>query len=119
MSIPGNNFNERNEQIDTKSNQWFGATVSSAGVDGPLVVSVVSNKIINFIVSLRCGDELFNFHNSFNVNSVCLAQFLLESISATYSHVDINFPLPAVPFFQSNLNGAHTHMVRCACVYRY
>lgn len=35
----GNNFNERNEQIDTKSNQWFGATVSSAGIDGPLVVS--------------------------------------------------------------------------------
>ncbi|KFB34882.1 AGAP000032-PA-like protein [Anopheles sinensis] len=33
----GNNFNEQNEQIDTKSNQWFGATVASAGVDGPLV----------------------------------------------------------------------------------
>lgn len=35
----GNNFNERNEQIDTKSGQWFGATVASAGIDGPLVVS--------------------------------------------------------------------------------
>uniref|UniRef100_A0A182Q008 Integrin alpha-2 domain-containing protein n=1 Tax=Anopheles farauti TaxID=69004 RepID=A0A182Q008_9DIPT len=33
----GNNFNEQNEQIDTKSNQWFGATVASAGIDGPLV----------------------------------------------------------------------------------
>ncbi|CAO1396274.1 unnamed protein product [Diamesa tonsa] len=33
----GNNFNERNEQIDTKSGQWFGATVASAGIDGPLV----------------------------------------------------------------------------------
>lgn len=35
----GHNFNERNEQIDTKSGQWFGATVASAGIDGPLVVS--------------------------------------------------------------------------------
>ncbi|XP_035905010.1 integrin alpha-PS2 isoform X1 [Anopheles stephensi] len=33
----GNNFNDQNEQIDTKSNQWFGATVASAGIDGPLV----------------------------------------------------------------------------------
>ncbi|XP_055587817.1 integrin alpha-PS2-like [Uranotaenia lowii] len=33
----GNQFNEKNEQVDTKSNQWFGATVASAGVDGPLV----------------------------------------------------------------------------------
>lgn len=33
----GNNFNERNEQIDTKSYQWFGATVSSTGINGPLV----------------------------------------------------------------------------------
>ncbi|KAL7028917.1 hypothetical protein ACKWTF_006042 [Chironomus riparius] len=33
----GNNYNERNEQIDTKSNQWFGATVSSTGINGPLV----------------------------------------------------------------------------------
>jgi hypothetical protein len=110
MSIPGNNYNERNEQIDTKSNQWFGATVTSAGVDGPLVVSIVGNKIINFIVSSRCGDELFNFHDTFNVNSVCLTQFLLESISAAYSHVDINF-LSHSFIFQSNLNEAHTHMV--------
>lgn len=35
----GNNHNERHEQIDTKSEQWFGATVASAGIDGPLVVS--------------------------------------------------------------------------------
>ncbi|XP_070507183.1 integrin alpha-PS2 isoform X2 [Chironomus tepperi] len=33
----GNNYNERNEQIDTKSNQWFGASVSSTGINGPLV----------------------------------------------------------------------------------
>ncbi|XP_053696719.1 integrin alpha-PS2 [Sabethes cyaneus] len=33
----GNSFNDKNEQVDTKSNQWFGATVASAGVDGPLV----------------------------------------------------------------------------------
>ncbi|KAL9696209.1 hypothetical protein quinque_015494 [Culex quinquefasciatus] len=33
----GNTFNDKNEQVDTKSNQWFGATVASAGVDGPLV----------------------------------------------------------------------------------
>ncbi|XP_052901281.1 integrin alpha-PS2 isoform X3 [Anopheles moucheti] len=33
----GNNYNDQNEQIDTKSNQWFGATVASAGIDGPLV----------------------------------------------------------------------------------
>lgn len=35
----GNQFNDKNEQIDTKSDQWFGATVTSAGIDGPLVVS--------------------------------------------------------------------------------
>ncbi|KAG5683654.1 hypothetical protein PVAND_012923 [Polypedilum vanderplanki] len=35
--ISGNNYNNQNEQIDTKSNQWFGATVTSAGIDGPLV----------------------------------------------------------------------------------
>ncbi|XP_050099365.1 integrin alpha-PS2 isoform X2 [Anopheles aquasalis] len=33
----GNRVNDQNEQIDTKSNQWFGATVVSAGIDGPLV----------------------------------------------------------------------------------
>ncbi|XP_040173055.1 integrin alpha-PS2 isoform X2 [Anopheles arabiensis] len=33
----GNTYNDQNEQIDTKSNQWFGATVASAGIDGPLV----------------------------------------------------------------------------------
>lgn len=33
----GNNRNERNEQVDTKSNQWFGATVSSSGINGSLV----------------------------------------------------------------------------------
>ncbi|XP_049529483.1 integrin alpha-PS2 isoform X2 [Anopheles darlingi] len=33
----GNRMNDQNEQIDTKSNQWFGATVVSAGIDGPLV----------------------------------------------------------------------------------
>lgn len=35
----GNQYNENGEQVDTKSGQWFGATVSSAGIDGPLVVS--------------------------------------------------------------------------------
>uniref|UniRef100_A0A2M3ZLV5 Putative vitronectin receptor alpha subunit n=1 Tax=Anopheles braziliensis TaxID=58242 RepID=A0A2M3ZLV5_9DIPT len=33
----GNRRNDQDEQIDTKSNQWFGATVVSAGIDGPLV----------------------------------------------------------------------------------
>ncbi|XP_031627773.1 integrin alpha-PS2 isoform X2 [Contarinia nasturtii] len=33
----GNQENEKGEQIDTKDNQWFGATVASAGIDGPLV----------------------------------------------------------------------------------
>lgn len=28
------------EQTDTKSNQWFGATVTSAGINGPIVVSI-------------------------------------------------------------------------------
>lgn len=39
MILPGNNKNDRGEQIDTKSNQWFGATVASGGIDGPVVVS--------------------------------------------------------------------------------
>lgn len=39
LSHKGNEYNEKGEQIDTKSGQWFGATVSSAGIDGPLVVS--------------------------------------------------------------------------------
>lgn len=68
--IAGNNFNERNEQIDTKSNQWFGATVSSAGIDGPLVVSLIRNKIINFIALLGVAMNCLIFHGSFNVNSV-------------------------------------------------
>jgi hypothetical protein len=39
----GNTKNDRGEQIDTKSDQWFGATVSSAGIDGPLVVSTLGS----------------------------------------------------------------------------
>jgi hypothetical protein len=39
ISSTGNQYNERKEQVDTKSYQWFGATVASAGIDGPLVVS--------------------------------------------------------------------------------
>lgn len=39
-TILGNQINDRGEQIDTKSDQWFGATVSSAGIDGPVVVSI-------------------------------------------------------------------------------
>lgn len=42
----GNQHNDRGEQIDTKSDQWFGATVTSAGVDGPLVVSLESFRFI-------------------------------------------------------------------------
>lgn len=74
--ILGNTY-VNNEQVDTKSNQWFGATVASAGIDGPLVVSLYANKIINFMASSRCGGELFNFstENGFNVNS-CSTQFL-------------------------------------------
>lgn len=44
----GNQHNDRGERIDTKSNQWFGATVSSAGEDGPVVVSNVEVYIISF-----------------------------------------------------------------------
>ncbi|XP_037039254.1 integrin alpha-PS2 isoform X2 [Bradysia coprophila] len=32
-----NQYNDKGEQIDTKSGQWFGATVSSAGIGGPIV----------------------------------------------------------------------------------
>jgi hypothetical protein len=32
--------NDRGETIDNKTMQWFGATVTSAGIDGPLVVSL-------------------------------------------------------------------------------
>lgn len=46
----GHNFNERNEQIDTKSGQWFGATVASAGIDGPLVVSFIIFMIIAILI---------------------------------------------------------------------
>lgn len=42
----GNQYNDKNEQIDTKSDQWFGATVTSAGIDGPLVVSKRAKIII-------------------------------------------------------------------------
>lgn len=35
----GSLYNDAGAQLDTKSNQWFGATVASAGIDGPIVVS--------------------------------------------------------------------------------
>ncbi|XP_048479520.1 integrin alpha-PS2 isoform X1 [Plutella xylostella] len=46
----GNNVDKSNRQIDQKSNQWFGATLTSTGVNGPIVacapryVSYVSAK---------------------------------------------------------------------------
>lgn len=55
-TLLGNSFNDKHEQVDTKSNQWFGATVASAGVDGPLVVS-----------RLACG-PLFPSHAIRSVN---------------------------------------------------
>lgn len=36
-SFLGNNRNEENQQVDTKSNQWFGATVHSSGPDGSVI----------------------------------------------------------------------------------
>lgn len=39
MAIAGSWHNDAGMQLDTKSNQWFGATVASAGIDGPIVVS--------------------------------------------------------------------------------
>ena len=36
--MTGNN-NDTDGQIDQKSNQWFGATISSSGEDGVIVVS--------------------------------------------------------------------------------
>lgn len=39
-NFAGNTLNDRNEQIDNKTNQWFGATVQSAGINGTLVVSI-------------------------------------------------------------------------------
>lgn len=35
----GNKNTSRGEQMDQKSDQWFGATLSSVGVNGPVVVS--------------------------------------------------------------------------------
>lgn len=37
FDMSGDQYNERNEKIGSKANQWFGATVTSAGVDGPLM----------------------------------------------------------------------------------
>ncbi|XP_055384808.1 integrin alpha-PS2 isoform X2 [Condylostylus longicornis] len=33
----GNQYNDRNEKVDTKSDQWLGATISSGGENGPVV----------------------------------------------------------------------------------
>ena len=38
FDMTGNN-NDTDGQIDQKSNQWFGATISSSGEDGVIVVS--------------------------------------------------------------------------------
>lgn len=55
LSLSGDHLNDRHEKIDTKSNQWFGATVASAGVNGPLVVSIPKRHM--FIESSRDGRE--------------------------------------------------------------
>lgn len=33
-------MNQDGHLVDQKSNQWFGATVSSSGINGPLVVCI-------------------------------------------------------------------------------
>lgn len=62
----GNQYNDKGEQIDTKSGQWFGATVSSAGIDGPLVVSKFNRfnsklnvywQPQNLILLIRCNEH--------------------------------------------------------------
>lgn len=58
MYVLGNQQNDRGEQIDTKSDQWFGATVTSAGIDGPVVVS-------SFLVFLCSFSPLFWTLNTF------------------------------------------------------
>ncbi|CRL01772.1 CLUMA_CG014988, isoform A [Clunio marinus] len=55
LNSTGNNFNEKREQIDTKSNQWFGMTVTSAGIDGPLVLKVWS--VLAFIFNVTLGSS--------------------------------------------------------------
>lgn len=49
----GNMHNDANMQLDTKSNQWFGATVASAGIDGPVVVSYLHMcvRFVRFVMT--------------------------------------------------------------------
>lgn len=70
----GNQQNDRGEQIDTKSDQWFGATVTSAGVDGPVVVSSF-HVFIFLLFPFLCGRKL-HFHVTFPLFSFC--PFLLK-----------------------------------------
>lgn len=65
----GNQYNDRDEQIDTKSDQWFGATVSSAGIDGPVVVS---NLYVLFFNCIHFHILMFQGHlNWWNKSFVC------------------------------------------------
>lgn len=48
VDVSGNNNNSDYSQLDSKSYQWFGATVRSSGEDGVIVVSLqVSFLILN------------------------------------------------------------------------
>lgn len=39
--VSGDNYSGGGAAIDMKSGQWFGATVSSAGENGPVVVCLI------------------------------------------------------------------------------
>lgn len=47
---------ENQRQIDNKTGQWLGATVSSAGVDGPVVVSTAKLAPV-LLADAACGFE--------------------------------------------------------------
>lgn len=62
-------MNEQRNEIDMKDFQWFGATLSSAGENGPVVVSfkffTVTQVIFSLVGSLRLKIALTNFSDPF------------------------------------------------------
>ena len=56
LSVAGNNNNSE-AQIDSKSEQWFGATVRSSGEDGVILVSNLF--VLMLFASVAAGSSKF------------------------------------------------------------
>jgi hypothetical protein len=57
--VSGHNRDSEGRQMDSKSGQWFGATVRSSGEDGVVLVSTQKNNIYIFSGKLKNCKTMF------------------------------------------------------------